>query len=185
MKVPQSSQVYGRLKPVYTFEYLTLPDGKVIRANTCREFAQRMMETSEVEGRRMTCIMSYHSLVRMSVPNAYKSMITLESVNGKPTITHVSEGFYGFSKVRVGMVIITLEYGNGDKLRYCIDVEKLQAIIDSDDSTKGVKVVTRDPTLELPATMVEEDFDSGRTRMVNQITHNDNCRLPSLMEFGM
>eukprot|EP00546_Thalassionema_frauenfeldii_P003135 CAMPEP_0178934096 /NCGR_PEP_ID=MMETSP0786-20121207/23680_1 /TAXON_ID=186022 /ORGANISM="Thalassionema frauenfeldii, Strain CCMP 1798" /LENGTH=229 /DNA_ID=CAMNT_0020611855 /DNA_START=285 /DNA_END=975 /DNA_ORIENTATION=- len=178
-QVMQNSKMYGKLKPGYKFEYMELPNGEMIQCDSPRELAWFFDETSGIEGRRITCRMSYPDWLLIHVPDGYQHDICLGlSEEGKPVVAYIEPDFPDYHEIRVGMAVEAIVCDNGYELTGCNDVETLEALIDSDNSPDGLTILTRDPSLEFPAEMVEEDPQS--TRFTNQVVDSP----PTVMEFA-
>lgn len=177
-QVMSNSEMYGKLKPGYKFEYAELPDGEIIQCDTPRELAVFLNETSGIEGRRITCQMSYPDWLLIHVPDGYQQDISLGlSEEGKPVVAYIEPDFPDYHETRVGMAVEAIICNNGYELTGCKDVETLEALIDSDNHPDGLTLLTRDPSLELPVEMVEEDPQN--TRFTNQVVDSP----PIVMEF--
>mmetsp|Transcript_25286 Transcript_25286/g.37335 ORF Transcript_25286/g.37335 Transcript_25286/m.37335 type:complete len:217 (+) Transcript_25286:136-786(+) len=182
--VMKRSKLYGRLKPGYIFQTLTLGDGSVIDCQSSELLVSYLIETSYDPNRKVKMEMAYPDSVTIRSRGHEPIGMHISTREGKPVVLDMGERPGGYrEEVRDGMIVHTVINDDGYEITGGTALDIAHAVKTSCSSYRlrhrggGCHVILRDPAIEMPPL---EIFDPRGTRCTTRMDSSG----PTLQDFA-
>jgi hypothetical protein len=149
-RVGEESPMKGRVKEGYIFKSLILNDGTSFENLTTKQLIETLNECSNEEGRKLVMVLALPDGTEITLPEGSIGA-TVQTINGKPTITQVDADSPLRHDLRVGYVVDKVILEDGTELTGHT-AEEIEVVLadDSQSSCRRLSLVNPDKSILAP-----------------------------------
>ncbi|KAI2501745.1 hypothetical protein MHU86_12751 [Fragilaria crotonensis] len=149
VRILDDSPMKGRVKDGYIFQSLILNDGTFVENLTTSQLVETLNETSEETDRRLVMEIALPDDADVALPEG-RIGASVQTINGKPTITHVDANSPLKHSLRVGYVVDKVVLEDGTELSGHSAAE-IEVILAEDCESSGRRLSLVNPSKHTPA----------------------------------
>mmetsp|Transcript_27558 Transcript_27558/g.41693 ORF Transcript_27558/g.41693 Transcript_27558/m.41693 type:complete len:211 (-) Transcript_27558:64-696(-) len=172
--VMRRSFLYGKLKPGYIFQSLTLGDGSVIECNSCEELVAHLDATMLDPNRKVKVEAAFPDrIIYRTFPGEEIGMYICDRED-RPTLVEVSPKNANKEQFRIGMAIQEIVTDDG----YEVIGGNASEIFHAIKTCNQCRITFRDPAIEFPEPQYNDPYGS-------RFTSNIDSSPPTLQDFAL